>query len=64
VFEQREVLHERWQLHVERRCQFSDGGWSDGQSFQDLSPGRVGQGVKHFVSDCGLSHLTPVDFLG
>src|SRR6476469_8084058 len=28
-FEHREVLHKRWELHVERRRQFAHSGWSD-----------------------------------
>jgi hypothetical protein len=58
------VLHERWELHVERCRQFADGGWADRHSFQDLPPSRVGQGVKHCVSGCGLNHVRHHPMLG
>ena len=51
------MLHERRELHVERCRQFADGGWSDRQSLQDFPPSRVGQGLKDFVSGCGLNHF-------
>ena len=57
-FQHREVLHERRELHVERRRQLADGGWSDRQLLQDFPPRRVGQGVKDCVSGCGgLNHI-------
>jgi hypothetical protein len=31
---------------------------------EDFPPSRVGQGVKHFVSDCGLSHADTIHVLG
>jgi hypothetical protein len=64
VFEHREVLHERWELHVEWRGQLADGGWSDRQSLQDFAPSRVGQGVKHVVGGCGLNHSDTIQMLG
>jgi hypothetical protein len=58
------VLHERRELHVERCRQFADGGWSDRQFLQDLSPSRVGQGVKNVVSGYGLNHFATIQMLG
>ena len=57
LFEHREVLHERRELHVERRRQLADGGWSDRQTLQHFPPSRVGQGVEDVVSGCGLNHV-------
>ena len=54
--EHRQVLHERGELHVERCCQLADGGWADRELLQNLPPSRIGQGVEHIVSDCGLNH--------
>jgi hypothetical protein len=51
------VLHERRELHVERRRQLADGGWSDTQLLQDFPPSRIGQGIKNIVGNRGLSHL-------
>jgi len=64
LFERREVLHERRELHVERCREFADRGWSDGQSLQDFPPSRVGQGVKNVVSGCGLNHADTIRMLG
>jgi hypothetical protein len=58
------VLHERRELHVERRRQLADGGRSGRQPLQDFSPSRVGQGLKNLVSGCGLNHADTIRMLG
>jgi hypothetical protein len=55
------VLGERWQGHVEWLCELADRGGTVAQTFENGSPGWVGQGIENTVEERGQATMASIE---